>query len=91
MAAHRRVGLQGAVCGRPRCMTAVAPRQTGTRTAGTDAGARSTRSGWKADSHSAAVAIAVTAVTRAAQNLNSGILPKGSSAGLVSRLAAASA
>ena len=36
-------------------------------------------------------ATACCAVTRAAQNLNSGILPNGSSAGLVSRLAAASA
>jgi len=36
-------------------------------------------------------ATACCAVTRAAQNLNSGILPNGSSAGLVRRLAAASA
>ena len=40
--------------------------------------------------YSAAVLIGVAGVTRTAQNLNSGILPKGSSAGFVSRLAAAS-
>ncbi|SDR56750.1 hypothetical protein SAMN05519103_05465 [Rhizobiales bacterium GAS113] len=38
-----------------------------------------------------AATLTPTALTRAAQNLNSGILPKGSRAGLVRRLAAASA
>ena len=40
--------------------------------------------------YSAAAADDGMASTRAAQNLNSGILPNGSSCGLVSRLAAAS-
>ena len=44
------------------------------------------------DDYSAAVlTFATTGVTRAAQNLNSGIMPKGSSAGFVNRLIAASA
>jgi hypothetical protein len=40
--------------------------------------------------HSAAVCRTVSGTTRTAQNLNSGILPNGSRAGLVRRLAAAS-
>jgi len=40
--------------------------------------------------YSAASRAAAAGSTRAAQNLNSGILPNGSSAGLVNRLAAAS-
>ena len=48
------------------------------------------RSQWLEWGYSAAITSAA-ASTRAAQNLNSGILPTGSRAGLVRRLAAASA
>ena len=51
---------------------------------------RAARSHLKVMGYSAASLCGPTASTRAAQNLNSGILPKGSSAGLVSLLAAAS-
>ncbi len=52
--------------------------------------ARSTWIGARTSDHSAAADMPAFS-TRAAQNLNSGILPTGSSAGLVSILAAASA